>query len=167
EGEMALQLYAGNALVCSLAFVFDATGARPFVRVGCVQGPKSGDGLDLARLATRDAHGLRPKQLLLAVARELGRVMGCTHLSLVGNANRVVCSALKEGKVMANYNQLWQETGAVEQSDGDFNLPCTRIPPPALDEIVSKKRAEAKRRYALLEEVVDLASAHFRTGPRW
>jgi uncharacterized protein VirK/YbjX len=144
EGELALQLCADGAVVYSLAFTILTPFGAPVIHVGCIQGPKTGDGLELNRQATRELHGLRPKQLLLTMVRQLGYGFGCAHLQLVGNGNRVVRSALKQGKVRADYDAFWSEAGATRRADGDFQLACLPLAEPDMAGIPSRKRSEAR-----------------------
>lgn len=154
EGELVLQLMCQGALVYSLAFSFVLEGLLRQVGIGCVQGAKSGVGLELAREATRDLHGLRPKNLLVRLASQLGHACGCAQLVLVGNHNRAVgAQSLRKGKVKADYDSLWQELGASRRPDGDWQLGCAPLQAPDMEEIPSKKRAEVRRRHDLMTQV--------------
>jgi len=159
EGELILQLCDADGPVYSAAFTFsDLDGPRK-VSIGCIQGPNCGNGLEAIRTATRELHGIRPKQLLVALVRQLGHEFGCTDLWLVGNGNRVVRSALRQGKVRADYDQLWDELGAHRQPCGDYRLACEVIRMPDMEAIQSKKRSEARKRYAVLAAMAGLLSA--------
>ncbi|WP_342116681.1 DUF535 family protein [Pseudoduganella sp. OTU4001] len=154
EGELVLQLLCESALVYSLAFSFVQEGLTRQIGIGCVQGPQCGGGLELGREATRDLHGLRPKNLLLKLVSQLGHAWGCDHLVLVGNANRTVCvKSIRKGKVKACYDSLWQELGATSRADGDWQLNCAALQAPDMEQIPSKKRAEMRRRHDLLSEI--------------
>jgi len=154
EGELVLQLLCQGTLVYSLAFSFVLEGVLRQVGIGCVQGPQSGTGLDLGREATRDLHGLRPKNLLVRLASQLGHACGCENLLLVGNNNRAVCAkSIRKGKVMACYDSLWQELGASRRADGDWQLRCAPLQAPDMQEVPSKKRAEVRRRHDLMTQV--------------
>ena len=154
EGELVLQLMCEGSLVYSLAFSFVLEGLQRQVGIGCVQGAKTGVGLELAREATRELHGLRPKNLLVRLASQLGHACGCEHLVLVGNHNRTVCAqSLRRGKVKADYDSLWQELGASQRTDGDWQLDCTALQAPDMEEVPSKKRAEVRRRHDLMTQV--------------
>jgi uncharacterized protein VirK/YbjX len=52
--------------------------------------------------------------------RQLGHALGCDELRLVSNANRVVKSAIRQGRVHSDYDQLWIELGAEQQQDGEL-----------------------------------------------
>lgn len=160
EGELVLQLLQGETLVYSCAFSF-LQGTRGMqLGIGCMQGPQGAQGLQLIKDATRELHGLRPKNLMVKLLGQIGYDYGCVELRLVSNANRVVCSATRQGKVHADYDALWQELEAARRTDGDYRLPCSAIAAPDLAAIASKKRSEARKRY---ETLLQLAR-HIRHG---
>lgn len=161
EGELVLQLRCGATLVYSVAFSFVADGHQASVGVGCLQGPQCGAGLELAREATRDLHGLRPKNLLLRLVQQLGYAYGCTQVLLVGNDNRAVLKQIRKGRVHADYNAFWLEMGASLRADGDFTLACGALQPPVMEEIASRKRSEARKRHDLLADVAGQVVAGF------
>jgi uncharacterized protein VirK/YbjX len=154
EGELVLQLVCGNDLVYSVAFSFCQSGQHVAPGIGCLQGPQGDDGLARIREATRELHGLRPKNLMVRLVRQIGHDAGCEDLILVGNRNRTVNSASRKGKVHADYDALWREMGATQRTDGDFHLACENLPQPVMEDIASKKRSEAKKRHQLLESVL-------------
>lgn len=164
EGEMALLLYAGEQVVYSLVFTICGLDRRPAIMVGALQGPsRVADGLGLIQQITRDLHGLRPKNLMIRCIQKLAQDLGCDNLLLVGNRNRVIDYAIRKGHLHADYDQFWLELGARERGDGDFILPCA-IAPLDLEAIPSKKRAEARRRAALLDQAL---SALGRSVAQW
>lgn len=160
EGELVLQLKQDGVLVYSCAFSF-LQGVRGMVLgIGCMQGSKSEQGLQVIKDATRELHGLRPKNMMIKLLSQIGHDYGCGELRLVGNVNRVVCGASRQGKVHADYDTLWQELDASRRADGDWRLPCETIAPPDLAAIASKKRSEARKRHELLMAI----SAAVRAG---
>jgi uncharacterized protein VirK/YbjX len=159
EGELTLQLMHDELLVCSCAFVF-IDGAVGFdIGIGCVQGPASDAGLSIVREATRQLHGLRPKSLLIKLICALGQRYGCAGLRLVGNGNRTVRGAIRQGKVHADYDAFWRECGATRREDGDYYLPCSALVPPDLSAMASSKRSGARHRHEALCQLVGLVSA--------
>jgi uncharacterized protein VirK/YbjX len=155
EGELVLQLVRGEAAVYSLAFSFTLQDGQPALSIGCLQGPNCGQGLEANREATRALHGIRPKQLLVTLAQQIGHALGCAGMRLVGNDNRVVLSAMRQGKVKADYDQLWREMGAEPADDGDYRLGCAVLPEPDMAEIASNKRSQARRRHQVVSELAD------------
>lgn len=158
EGELILQLCTDGVPLYSVAFTFSTVGGVASVMIGCLQGPKGADGLSAIRHATRELHGLRPKQLLVTLVRHLGFQLGCTQLRLVGNCNRTVRGAMRQGRVMADYDQLWSEIGAVRQQDGDHTLPCEPLRAPDMERVQSKKRSEVRKRHELTAGLLQCAA---------
>jgi uncharacterized protein VirK/YbjX len=78
---------------------------------------------------------------------------------MVSNQNRVVKSASRKGRVLADYDQLWMELGAARMDDGDFQLACAPLQAPDLEAIASKKRSEAKKRHELVVALADAINA--------
>jgi len=153
EGELVLQLLQGGELVYSCAFSFVASPHGMLLGIGCMQGPRGEHGLQLIKDATRELHGLRPKNLMVKLLSQFAHDHGCPALRLVGNANRAVCHATRQGKVHADYDALWQEMGALVRSDGDYQLASEAICAPDLAAIASKKRSEARKRHETLCEL--------------
>lgn len=153
EGELVLQLMQGDELVTSCAFAFIESDGQMQLGVGCMQGPKGERGLQLIKDATRELHGLRPKNLMVKLLSQIAHDHDCGALRLVGNANRAVCGATRQGKVHADYDVLWLELGATRRADGDFQLASEPICEPDLTQIASKKRSEARKRHETLCEL--------------
>lgn len=154
EGELVLQLWLGAELVYNVAFSFlPGNNGEMLLGIGCIQGPKGERGLQLNKDATRELHGLRPKNLLIKLLSQIAHDHGCGALRLVGNANRAVCGAMRQGKVHADYDTLWLELGAVQRADGDYQLASEAICAPDLSEVASKKRSEVRKRHELLCEL--------------
>jgi uncharacterized protein VirK/YbjX len=154
EGELVLQLMQGTQLVYSSAFSFFQGERGITLGVGCMQGPRGDDGLQLIKDATRELHGLRPKNLMVRLLRQIGHDYGCRQMHLVGNANLVVRGAKRQGKVHADYDSLWQELEASPRADGDYQLACEKLSPPDLALIASKKRSEVRKRHDTLVELM-------------
>ncbi|TFW30845.1 VirK/YbjX family protein [Duganella callida] len=165
EGELVLQLLHGDALVTSCAFSFFQTEHGMALGIGCMQGPKGEGGLQLIKDATRELHGLRPKNLMVKLLGQIAHDYGCVTLRLVGNANRAVCGATRQGKVHADYDALWQELGATLRADGDYELASEPICAPDLAAVASKKRSEVRKRHETLCELAQTVAINLH-APR-
>jgi uncharacterized protein VirK/YbjX len=150
EGELVLQLAQDGKIVYTVAYTVAPRAGRPAISIGCVQGGKTEDAREAIRLATRDLHGMRPKQLMVSLVRQLGFEYGCERLHMVSNRNRVIYKAIKHGRVLADYDLLWEELGALKNAGGDYELDCAALAAPDLEAIPSKKRSEARKRYEML-----------------
>jgi uncharacterized protein VirK/YbjX len=159
EGELALQLLDGDAALYSIAFTFARRAGCDSVTVGCIQGAQGAATLDAIRHATRELHGVRPKQLLVMLVRQLGYECGCSEMRMVSNANRVVRGAMRQGRVRADYDQLWHELGAEVHDDGDFLLRCEPLRAPDMAQAASKKRSEARKRHELVAALAEAVRA--------
>lgn len=161
EGELTLMLSCDRQHLFSVAFTFCDDDLMPCIGIGCLQGPRGNESQEQVRRATRDMFGLRPKSLMLRLVREIGHAYGCKKLILVGNKNRVLLQQVRTGKVLADYDDFWQETGANLRPDGDYELCCDDIPVPDLANIPSHKRAEARRRIELTEHAIQATLTGF------
>jgi uncharacterized protein VirK/YbjX len=166
EGEMVLQLAQEDNVLYSIVFTVAPCDGRSAVSIGCLQGGKSDNAREAIRHATRELHGMRPKQLMASLVRQLGHEFGCERMLLVSNGNRVVYKAIRNGRVIADYDQLWEELGARKRPDGDYEMDCTPLAPPDLNAIPSKKRAEARRRFAMLVHLADAVAIRLH-APRF
>jgi len=155
EGELVLQLTQDERTLYSVVFTVAPRDGRPTVNVGCIQGGNTEDAREAIRSATRELHGIRPKQLMATLVRQLGYEYGCERMVMVSNRNRVVYAAIRRGRVLADYDQLWTELGAQPRRDGDWELPCAPVAAPDLDAIPSKKRSEARKRHELVRRMAD------------
>ena len=54
---------------------------------------------------------------------------------------------------MADYDSFWLSIGGEKQDNGNFMLPLV-MPRKTIEEIASKKRSEYRRRYALLDSLI-------------
>jgi uncharacterized protein VirK/YbjX len=155
EGELILQLYCDQRPLFSIAFTFYNSDASWCVGIGCLQGPKGSDAQERVRNATRDMFGLRPKALMLRLAREIGRTCGCTKAILVGNENRVLVRQIRTGKLLADYDDFWREMGALRRPDGDYQIPCDNIRLSNPMDVPSHKRSETRKRMALTDRAIE------------
>jgi uncharacterized protein VirK/YbjX len=162
EGELALQLAQDGKVLYTVAFAVAPRDGVMAINVGCIQGGRTDDAREAIRVATRDLHGMRPKQLMISLVQQLGHDYGCQRMVMVSNRNRVIYKAIRLGCVMADYDQLWTELGARARADGDFEMDCAPVAAPDLEQIASKKRSEAKKRYELVRAMALQVSVGLR-----
>jgi uncharacterized protein VirK/YbjX len=162
EGELVLQLTQDDKVLYTVAFTVAPRDGRPAVSIGCIQGGKTDDAREAIRTATRELHGIRPKQLMAILVRQLGHEYGCARMLMVSNQNRVIYKAIRNGRVLADYDGLWEELGAVKRPDGDWELDCAPVAAPDLESIPSKKRSEARKRHELVSRLANEVCAALR-----
>ena len=152
EGELTLKLtYEGRCLYAA-SFALASLNGTSSIALGALQGLRSLDGADVIKGVTRELHGCRPKKLMVAAVRAIGASLGCSRLVLVSNKNRIAVNRRRASRISANYDETWEEMGALRRADGNFELPCAD-PGLNIALVSSNKRAEARRRAVLLESV--------------
>lgn len=148
EGELTPMLMHGGRCLYRAGVVVVRAGGQLALALGVLQGLRALDGAAAIRAATRELHGCRPKMLLVAAVRALGVQLGAYRLLLVGNGNRIAVNQRRACRISADYDRTWTELGARARADGDFELPFVQAAPD-LDQVPSRKRAQARRRNAL------------------
>jgi uncharacterized protein VirK/YbjX len=152
EGELTLMLMHQEKCIYVSSFALVTIDGAPSIVLGALQGLRSLDGGDVIRDVTRQLHGCRPKKLMVSMVRAIGDHLGCNRILLVSNKNRISVNWRRATRISSNYDETWEEMGAVKRMDGNFELPC-REAAPDLALVASNKRAEARRRMALLGSV--------------
>jgi len=150
EGELCLALQLAGQRLYSLSFVIRGGAQGPLLMVGRLQGLAGDEARQLVREATRQLHACRPTSLLITVVRHIAYLLGCAGVQLVSNRHRIALNPWRRWHISSDYDQLWTELGALPGRDGDYRLDCLREPGIDLASLPSKKRAEARRREALL-----------------
>ncbi|WP_071077126.1 VirK/YbjX family protein [Janthinobacterium lividum] len=150
EGELCLRLTRDGVSLYLASFLFRPQPGGAVIQLGALQGLRSPAGAFVVKEATRALHGCRPKNLMVAALRDLGDFFGCGHLYLVSNANRIALNWRRRRHISCDYDLAWQELHALPTSDGNYRLPCGPCRMPDIELVPSKKRAEARRRGAML-----------------
>ena len=118
--------------------------------IGGLQGPGGADR-ERVREATRACDGLRPKAAVMEAIGEFCRMAGVDVLTGVTQKTHV--SAATAIQFSADYDGFWRELGGVEV-DGRFVLPL-RPYHRDVSEVPSKRRAEFRRRQALIADLLE------------
>ena len=156
EGEITLELHYETQLIASLSFSIIREQQKRTLLIGGLQGPRKHISNDVIRDATKAAHGVFPKRLLMEAVFNLAEQCGVEAITAVGDTTHVFRSLRyrhsKGDKFFASYSEFWLSLGGVARADEIFALPL-RAERKDLEEIASKKRAEYRRRYALLDSL--------------
>jgi uncharacterized protein VirK/YbjX len=159
EGELVLNLFQDELRVASLAFTLSRTDNGTCMFIGAVQGIHKGvdseRSLAIYRDLTKDFEGLRPRSLLIEVLKQVARGLGVTHIYAVADGYRhhrhAYFGVEKSQELLANYDVIWQEHGAIPCEREDFFSMPTEPSRTPLEDIPAKKRAMYRRRYELLD----------------
>ena len=166
EGELMLKLLHERNCVYSSSFVLVNSHSTPSIAIGSLQGLRALDGAQVIKSVTRELHGCRPKKLMAAAVRTVGECLGCTNMLLISNRNLVTVNGRRASRISSNYDATWQEMGALRGQDGNFHLQCNAVQD-NVTAVASNKRAEARRRNALLASVSDSIRAGMARQMGW
>lgn len=157
EGESTLWLRDNdNTLLASLTFSVARSKGQPVIVIGGLQGPRRHVSRDVIKQATRACHGLFPKRVLMEALLTLAKQTRITAIFAVsdeGHVFRALRYRLSKGRHFhASYDEFWESLDAKKVSSFCWQLPLT-IKRKSLDDIASKKRAEYRRRFELLDQI--------------
>lgn len=123
DGELALRLVTKGVCIYTASFILVKPDDVPCIKIGGLHGfLATDDNLRIKRI-TRDLHGCQPKDLMVAVVREIGDCFECRKMLLISN-NRKIPAGRRACKKSSDYDRIWTEMHAVRRADGDFELPC-------------------------------------------
>ncbi|WP_072568769.1 VirK/YbjX family protein [Enterobacter sp. SA187] len=157
EGESTLWLYgADNTLLASATFsVVTEKGARALM-VGGLQGPRRSVSHDVIKQSTRACYGIFPKRMLMEIFWQLAALTGITAVYGVsdkGHVFRALRYRFSKGRHFhASYDEFWASVDGTPDNAWRWKLPL-QLERKSLESIASKKRAEYRRRFALMDDV--------------
>ncbi|HAS1784493.1 TPA: DUF535 domain-containing protein [Enterobacter cloacae] len=162
EGEATLTFVdCHNTVLAELTFTLCNYEGKPSLFIGGMQGAKAHVPHEQIQLATKACHGLFPKRLLVEAVMILADAFPVEQILAVSNATHIYRSwryrRKKEGKLLADYDSFWRSLGGERLENGNFALPLA-MPRKPMEEIASKKRSEYRRRYALLDSLIQQVS---------
>ena len=165
EGESTLWLRDDeNTLLASLTFSVARSAGQRVLVIGGLQGPRRGVSRDVIKQATRACHGLFPKRVLMEVIFQLvahSSIRAIYAVSDEGHVFRALRYRLSKGRHFhASYDEFWETLDGKKRSTFCWQLP-PEMARKSLDEIASKKRAEYRRRFELLDEIKTAINARF------
>lgn len=157
EGTITLSLWKGDDRYKVLTFAFDEAGGKTVCKVGGLQA-MTRDALDKFRETTRDFHGLQPRVLVIEVLRSLCARWGVDTLEAIATRNHSwngwMYRLFKRAKGRhLRYDETWTLVGGTLHPQGNYAIPLAQVPRP-LEDYPSSKRAEIRRRRALLDKIL-------------
>ncbi|XBS71057.1 DUF535 family protein [Acerihabitans sp. KWT182] len=164
RGEATLLLSdEADAMLAAMTFVITPErGATLFI--GGLQGGLRQSPTGATHSAAKACHGLFPKRLVLEAVTQLAEKMGAAQILAVDSRThryREWRYFYKNKRFLtADYDNFWLSVHGQPQEQGYFSLPL-RIPRKSLSMLPSKKRAEYRRRYGLLDQLAEQVAGHF------
>lgn len=168
EGEFGLGLFnKDNTRIYSLTFSLNKNDTSDIqLVIGGLQGPaQNGDDgkKDFVRDLTKSAHGLRPKDLLIYLLRQLATFYGAkTILAVKSEAHIYQCHISKRKRIKTDYNQYWEELKGTVYDSNFYQIPL-QYQEKDINDIPAKKRSMYRKRYALMDDLRQ-SLAHWHTS---
>ncbi|TDN59968.1 VirK/YbjX family protein [Scandinavium goeteborgense] len=165
EGESTLWFCgADDTVLASTTFSVARSQDGWELIVGGLQGPRRNVSHDVIKHATRACYGLFPKRILVECFGLMAAECGITTLSGVsdnGHVFRALRYRFSKGRHFhASYDEFWASLDGVKHDAFRWQLPLAQERK-SLEDIASKKRAEYRRRFALLDEMAAQFNALF------
>ncbi|MBB5019650.1 hypothetical protein HNQ59_002958 [Chitinivorax tropicus] len=155
EGELMVCLIApsNEGVLTRAVFSIRQDAGGYAMEIGCLQGPRRNLGNEAIKTATRDLHGLRPKNLVMRCLYDLAKQWGIQRVYAVAGRFHVYHTPFRRQRtISADYDSFWEELGGQLTTNGRFALPPEQ-PRKKLEEIDSKKRAQYVRRFSLEDDL--------------
>ena len=156
EGDSTILIRNGEGeMLAEMTFTLCEHGGQRTLFIGGLQGGKREMSHEAIQKATKACHGLFPKRLVMEAVCEFARRMEVEQILAVSNETHIYRSLRyhdKENKIFADYDAFWASVGGELSREGYFLLP-TAVARKSEAEIASKKRAEYRRRYQLLDAI--------------
>lgn len=127
--------------------------------IGAMQGPNVDDARELIKRITKKCHAFRTKNLILYAAQTVAQAFGVKKIFAVTNEGYYANNHLRrDRKLKTSFSDFWAEVGGIPTNDERFfEIPLVETRKSA-EEIPSHKRAQYRRRFAMLD---DLSAAIF------
>ncbi|CAD5640100.1 virulence protein [Escherichia coli] len=154
--------------ITRLSFSFIRWQGEYVLFVGGLQGPGRGEnGPEVIRQATRACYGMFPRRVLCEALTVIARVCQLDTVVAVSEENHVLRQLRyfyqKRRRFVARYSECWKSVGGVCREAGFYVLPVP-LARKALGDVCARKRAEYRRRNALLDSIT--REIQVRTGSR-
>ncbi|MDR0805769.1 MAG: VirK/YbjX family protein [Enterobacteriaceae bacterium] len=168
EGEVTLFVQnADNITLAKMTFTIINTNDKTCFFIGGCQGAEQNIDHALIQQATKISYGLFPKRLALESLRYLGCYLNIDHIIAVSDRTHIYHSwryRIKRKAMHASYDEFWCSQEGEKDKNGYFHLPLLASQK-AIEDIPSKKRAEYRRRYELLDQLEQAIALHFPLLP--
>jgi uncharacterized protein VirK/YbjX len=165
EGDLTLSLFTGNFRAFSLSFSLSDSPDRSLF-IGGIQGRDVDGALDIYRSLTKDFHGVRPRDLIVEMARLFAQKANIERILAVSDDRRIATHPYFAGRVpRLSYNRVWEERGGRKLDQTQFELPL-EIQRRDLGAVGSKKRSMYKQRYAMFDAIYRQIPRDFSALPR-
>ena len=164
EGESTILMRnsAGDILI-KMTFTLCKYNKKSTLFIGGVQGNAQLPHEEIQK-ATKSCHGIFPKRIVMEAICRFAEQLNIEQVLTVSNEQQIFRSPRYHDKnkvILSDYNAFWESVGGECDSHGYYHIPRTLARKNEAD-IASKKRAEYRRRYQLLDNIHAQLSLMFR-----
>lgn len=155
EGLMSVWLdYEGEALYQMMFWIAKNKAGIWSLYIGAMQGPNAENSREIIKKVTKRCHAYRTKNLILHATQEVAKALGLQHIYAVTNYGYYANNHIRrDRKLKTSFSDFWKESGGRPCADQRFyELPMTEYRK-TMEEIPTRKRANYRRRFALLDEI--------------
>ena len=144
----------GDVPVYQILFWIARSGDDWAMWIGAMQGANVDDARELIKRITKKCHAYRTKNLILYAAQAVARSLGVKKIFAVTNEGYYANNHVRrDRKLKTSFSDFWAEAGGIPTSDARFyELPLIETRK-TVEEIPSHKRAQYRRRFAMLDEL--------------
>ena len=167
EGELTVSLFKSDQRLYSLTFTLGQIGAELVAYAGGLQGLRSPEAVEIYHSMTHHMHGLRPRDLLVTAFRLLCGSLGIARILAISDGKRICSNSYHcpADQIFLSYDGAWIECGGIPLDDAFFEL-SPRLKQRSAKDIPSRKRAQYRRRYAMLDTIAQQIGDAVAQAPR-
>jgi uncharacterized protein VirK/YbjX len=167
EGELTISLFKSDRRIYSLTFMLGQIGAELTAYAGGLQGLRGPEIIEIYRSLTHQMHGLRPRDLLVTAFRLLCGSLGVARILAISDSKRICSNSYHcpGEQIFSSYDSAWSECGGVPMDDAFFDL-SPRLTQRFAKDIPSRKRAQYRRRYAMVDAIAQQIGSTVAQLPR-
>lgn len=164
EGDSTILMRNSDGdVLAEMTFALLAYQNKRTLFIGGLQGGRPDLPHEAIQGATKACHGLFPKRLVMEAVCRFAERLQVEQILAVSNEVHIFRGERyqdKNKKILSDYDSFWEAVGGECDKKGYFHIPGN-IARKDEAEIASKKRAEYRRRYALLDEIQTQMSSLF------
>jgi uncharacterized protein VirK/YbjX len=168
EGELTISLFKSEQRLYSLTFTLGQIGAEFVAYAGGLQGLRNPEAVEIYRSLTHNMHGLRPRDLIVTAFRLLCGSVGIGRILAISDTKRICSNSYHSPgeQVFSSFDRAWIECGGVPMDEAFFEL-SPRLTQRSAEDIPSRKRAQYRRRYAMLDAIAQQIGEAVGRSPRF
>jgi uncharacterized protein VirK/YbjX len=156
DGLATISLWHGIDRMFALTFILSQEPGPLTAYVGGLQGRGTADAPQIYKQMTKDAHGMRPRDLTIEISRMFFKAIGVARIQAVAEMARNWNDRFADEEfhyiASLDYDRAWEERGGKRINSNWFRLPLDAQRREEQD-IPARKRGLYRQRYAMLDAI--------------